>query len=73
VNLSDRTAQARVRAPWGDATAETFRLVDGLSNTTFERSGQEMQGEGIYVELGPWGCHFFRCESHRLPVMAAAA
>jgi len=73
VNLSDRTAQARVRAPWNDAKDETLRLIDGLSDATFERSGSELQGEGIYIELGPWGFHFFRCERHRVPIMAAAA
>jgi len=73
VNLSDRTAQARVRAPWSNVQGETLRLVDGLSDATFERSGSEMQGEGIYIELGPWACHFFRCEQQRVPIMAAAA
>ncbi len=72
VNLSDRTAQARVRAPWDDVEGETLRLVDGLSDASFERSGSELQGEGIYVELGPWACHFFRCERHGLAMMAAA-
>jgi hypothetical protein len=73
VNLSDRSAQARVRASWSDVNGETLRLVDGLSDATFERSGSELQGEGLYIELGPWACHFFRCERRRLPIMAAAA
>jgi hypothetical protein len=72
VNLSDRSSQARVRAPWNDVRGETLRLVDGLSDATFERSGEEIQGDGIYVELAPWACHFFRCERRR-PVVAIAA
>jgi hypothetical protein len=73
VNLSDRTAQARVRAPWTNVEGETLRLVDGLSDATFERSGSELKGEGMYVELGPWACHFFRCDGRRKPMMAIAA
>ena len=55
VNLSDRTSQARVRAPWNDMQDETVRLVDGLSDSTFELRRDDMQANGIYVELGPWG------------------
>ena len=70
VNLSDQLSQARVRAPWAGLEGETVSLVDGLSNARFERSGDEMQGQGIYVELGPWACHLLRC--HRQPLSAVA-
>ena len=73
VNLSDRPAQARVRAPWPDVHGEKLRLVDGFSDATFERSGDEIQGEGIYVELQPWAYHFFHCQRQTHTLMAAAA
>ena len=57
----------------GDLKDETIHLADGLSEASFERSGSEMQDEGIYVELGPWACHFFRCERRQEPIMAVAA
>jgi hypothetical protein len=59
VNLSDSPVQARVSVPWGDARGETWRLMDSLSDATFDRSDDEMQGEGLYVELGPWSCNLF--------------
>jgi len=73
VNLSGQTSQARVRAPWNDLRGEALQLVDGLSDASFERSGDELQGAGMYVELGPWGCHLFRCQRKSRPVLAVAA
>jgi len=73
VNLSGSRTQARVRAPWHDLQGERVWLVDGLTNTEFERSGNEIQGEGVYIELGPWERHFFRCERRSQPAIAAAA
>lgn len=59
VNLSDCPVQARVRVPW--AGGETWNLVDILSDTAYERNGDEMQAPGLYVELASWNCHFFWC------------
>jgi glycosidase len=61
VNLSDSSAQARVRVPWIDATGGKWDLIDVLSGANFERDGDELQSQGLYVELGPWNGHFFQC------------
>lgn len=37
-----------------------WRLTDALSGEIYERDGSEMVGPGLYVELGPWGSHFFQ-------------
>jgi len=63
VNLSGRSAQARVQPPWGDLRGKTWRLVDVLRDVTYDRSGDEIGGDGLYVDLGAWGCHFFRMHS----------
>ena len=62
INLSDITVQARVRIPWGDVGGKTWRLTDALSGVIYDREGNEMQSSGLYVELGPWNCNFFRCD-----------
>jgi hypothetical protein len=62
VNLSDRAAQARVRGLWDDTRGRTWRLVDLLSGKAFDRSGDEMADEGLYVDLGGWGFHFFQAQ-----------
>ena len=61
VNLSDSQVQARVRTPWRDLQG-TWRLADTLSDAVYERRGDEIMNDGLYVELGPWNFHFFRCE-----------
>jgi hypothetical protein len=60
VNLSDKTVQAHVRVPWEEVSKTTWRLTDALSDANYERNGWEMLTPGLYVELGPWGCHFFK-------------
>jgi glycosidase len=54
VNLSDASAQARVRLPWGDLAQRTWKLADLLSGRCFERAGDELAGEGLHVALDPW-------------------
>jgi hypothetical protein len=60
INFSDGTAQALIRVPWDELRGKTWRLCDALSGETYDRSGDEMRDSGIYVDLGPWKCHFFR-------------
>jgi hypothetical protein len=33
-----------------------------LSNSGYDRDGNDLLSLGLYVELGPWGCHFFQCK-----------
>jgi hypothetical protein len=59
-NFCAQPSQARVHVPWGDLAGRNWRLADGLAAVTYERSGDEMSGAGLYVDLGPWQCHLFR-------------
>jgi len=61
VNLSDCSVHARVQVSWPDVGAATWHLVDLLSDSIYERDGDEMLSPGLYVDLGPWGYHFFQC------------
>jgi Alpha amylase, catalytic domain len=58
VNLSDAPATARVRLPWAGLEGRSWTLADRLDERRFERSGDELAGEGLYVALDPWGSHF---------------
>jgi hypothetical protein len=62
VNLSDDAAQARVRIPSDWPRCEQWRLQDSLAGGTYHPEGHEFHAEGLYVDLPPWGCHFFECE-----------
>jgi hypothetical protein len=59
VNLSDGPAQARVHPRDDDLRGRIWTLADRLSGQTFERSGDELSSEGLYVGLEPWGTYFF--------------
>jgi hypothetical protein len=55
VNLSNDAVQARVQVPWEEVRGESWRLIDALSDATFDRKGDDMAASGLYVELEPWG------------------
>jgi hypothetical protein len=59
VNLSDRPSQGRVRMPALKLDGQSWRLVDLLSGDSYERDGNEMMEPGLFVDLKPWGYHFF--------------
>jgi len=60
INFSDVQSQARIRVPWEDIHGRKLRLIDLFSGTAYDRSGDEMQGEGLYIDLPAWGFHLFR-------------
>jgi hypothetical protein len=64
VNLADTPAQGRVRLPWDDLAGRGWQLADRLGGERFERDGDELAREGLYVELAGWGSHFLACEAH---------
>jgi hypothetical protein len=59
VNYSAGPAAARVRVPWPDLAGRRWRLDDLLSGESYDRDGDEIAGEGLYVWQPPWGCHLF--------------
>ena len=56
-------AQARVQVPWDGLRGRTWRLDDALSREVYDRSGDEIRNDGLYVDLGPWQCHVFRASA----------
>ncbi len=62
VNLGDGSAQARVQVPGEEIRGRNWHLVDLLTGEAWDRDGDEMGGPGLYVDLGPWNCNFFRLQ-----------
>jgi Alpha amylase, catalytic domain len=58
VNLSDARAQARVRIPWDGLPGRAWTLSNRLTAEAFERAGDELAADGLYVALEPWAAHF---------------
>ena len=57
VNLSDSGAQGLVRLPWDELKGRTWQMIDLFTEKGYERSGDEMCTQGLYVDLPPWGYH----------------
>jgi Alpha amylase, catalytic domain len=70
VNLSDSPAQACVKVSWENLAGMTWRLP--LSGADYERSGDDVLLSGLYVDLGPWSYHFFRCSRMKAPEKSIA-
>ena len=60
INWSDGPSQGRVRFPWSDLAERRWRLIDLLSGDLFERSGDEIHSEGLFVDLPAWRFHLLR-------------
>ncbi|HUO69738.1 MAG TPA: alpha-amylase family glycosyl hydrolase [Solirubrobacteraceae bacterium] len=58
VNLSPDAAQARARLPWQDLAGRTWALHDRLSGQEFDRDGDDIAANGLYVALDGWAAHF---------------
>jgi hypothetical protein len=63
VNLSDAPAYARVHLPWDDIGGTAWELTDRLDGRAFERDGDDMAADGMFVELNPWRFHFLAFRS----------
>ncbi|UCG14314.1 MAG: alpha-amylase [Deltaproteobacteria bacterium] len=60
VNMSNSNAQGRVHLPWGELAGQQWQLTDHLRGEAYERNGDEMRYQGLYVALGAWGFHCLR-------------
>jgi hypothetical protein len=57
VNLSGERSAARVALPWSDLGGRAARLTDLLGGQVFDQRGDELAGEGLFVDLPGWGFH----------------
>ena len=55
-----RRRTARVHVPWDDVAGRSWRLEDALSGDVFDRGGDDIAADGLYVSLAPWGHHVLR-------------
>ncbi|GAB1693590.1 alpha-amylase family glycosyl hydrolase [Krasilnikovia sp. M28-CT-15] len=62
VNLSGQPAQGRVAMPWPELRARSWRLTDLLDGRVFDRDGDELATDGLFVDLPAWGRHVLAVE-----------
>jgi len=59
VNFANNQSQCYVRLPFTDLSGKTWRLKDQLGQATYDRNGDAMQTQGLFLDLKPWHYHVF--------------
>ena len=59
VNYAPNQSQCYVRLPFGDLGNSCWRLTDLLGEATYDRSGNDLQGRGLYLDERPWSARVF--------------
>ena len=73
VNYSDHPSQCYVRLPFDELAGHPVQLKDLLSAASYERSGDDLAGRGLYLDVPAWACHAFGVSVVSLPMLEAAA
>lgn len=59
VNLSGTWSQGYLPLPDAELTGRTVTLVDRLGGHRFERDGDDLTSQGLFVDVEPWAHHVF--------------
>jgi alpha amylase-like protein len=60
INYAANQSQCYLRLPFDNLGGSQWRLQDQLSDTVYDRDGNDLQFGGLYLDLGPWQSHVFR-------------
>ncbi len=63
VNYSAHQSQCYVRLPFADLAGRHYQLVDLLGIARYERTGNDLQSHGLYLDIAPWNYHVFEMSS----------
>jgi hypothetical protein len=59
VNYADNQSQCYVRLPFSSLGGRTWRLHDRLGKSAYERDGDSLQSQGLFLDLSRWAFHVF--------------
>jgi hypothetical protein len=59
VNYAANQSQCYVRVSFSNLSHQQWRLEDVLSDTRYDRSGDDLQSRGLYLDVPPWRAHVF--------------
>jgi len=60
VNYAPNQSQSHVRLPFANLAGARWQVQDQLSPASYEWSGDDLQGRGLYVDLAPWQACVFK-------------
>jgi glycosidase len=59
VNFGELRGQCYVPLPWPEISGLRIDLRDRLSNVSYERDGDQLRQQGLFLDLPPWGHQVF--------------
>jgi hypothetical protein len=63
VNYAPNQSQCRLRVPFPGLGGKSWLLQDQLSSDSFERDGDELEHQGLFLDLIPWQASVFALRS----------
>jgi glycosidase len=72
VNYSDQPAQGLVQPGWIDLESDDIQLEDPIADQVLQRQASDIDREGLYVDLGPWGVHYFIASARQVAAARVA-
>jgi len=62
VNYAGHQSQSYLSLPWWDLPGRTWRFCDRLGPAVYDRNGDDLARQGLYLDLPAWGYHAFEVE-----------
>ena len=59
VNYAGHQSQCYVRLPFADLAGHSVQLKDLMSSASYERRGDDLCAQGLYLDMPAWGHHVF--------------
>jgi hypothetical protein len=59
VNYADCQSQCHIRLPFADLSGRAWRFKDRLCEASYTRDGDNLQSQGLFLDLGRWAYHVF--------------
>ncbi len=59
VHYADHQGQCYVTMPWRDLGGRTWRLQDLTGPAVYDREGDDLARQGLYLDMPAWGYHVF--------------
>jgi hypothetical protein len=65
VNYSDHFSQCYLRLPFSNLLGRQWQVRDLLGEAQYERNGNALQSQGLFLDVGPWQYHVFNLSAEK--------
>jgi Alpha amylase, catalytic domain len=65
VNYSEHFSQCYVRLPFSNLHGRQWQVCDLIGDAQYERNGNALQSQGLFLDVGPWQYHVFNLSAEK--------